>query len=242
MASGFISRLLPVRSGSQSIYDTIQQHEEDEDHFSDYEGHTALAIDEQNLGQQFHDLDLEAAHFNLSESHVTAKSNLATTRAVSERPKQTRQPKGRLSGRRKGRRESGLLNVEEADDEVPASLLVEDGENLDGVDLTGLPPRPEEDDSAIPAIRSPSPSTRHHWETTRTQQQLHLYDSANLAPNASDKVLRGLPGLAMAHPREKAMWRWANVENLDNFLQEVYLYYLGNGIWSILLSRCLNLL
>ncbi|OAX81033.1 hypothetical protein ACJ72_04627 [Emergomyces africanus] len=38
------------------------------------------------------------------------------------------------------------------------------------------------------------------------------------------------------------MWRWANVENLDNFLADVYDYFLGNGIKSILLSRVLNLL
>jgi autophagy-related protein 9 len=51
-----------------------------------------------------------------------------------------------------------------------------------------------------------------------------------------------LPNLASASPKDKAMWRWANVENLDNFLKEVYVYYLGNGIWCILLSRTLNLL
>jgi autophagy-related protein 9 len=38
------------------------------------------------------------------------------------------------------------------------------------------------------------------------------------------------------------MWRWANVEDLDNFLKDVYTYFLGNGIWSILLTRVLNLL
>jgi hypothetical protein len=42
--------------------------------------------------------------------------------------------------------------------------------------------------------------------------------------------------------RERALWRWINVEDLDGFLQEVYLYYVGKGIWAIGLSRLLNLL
>ncbi|KAK9457674.1 autophagy protein Apg9-domain-containing protein [Dipodascopsis uninucleata] len=42
-------------------------------------------------------------------------------------------------------------------------------------------------------------------------------------------------------PRERALWKWVNVENLDNFLQEVYEYYMGNGIYSIIISRAINL-
>ncbi|KAM0748760.1 APG9-domain-containing protein [Meredithblackwellia eburnea MCA 4105] len=42
--------------------------------------------------------------------------------------------------------------------------------------------------------------------------------------------------------RERALWRWINVEDLDTFLQEVYLYYVGKGVWAIALSRLLNLL
>ncbi|KIY50798.1 APG9-domain-containing protein, partial [Fistulina hepatica ATCC 64428] len=41
---------------------------------------------------------------------------------------------------------------------------------------------------------------------------------------------------------EWALWNWVNVVNLDSFLQEVYNYYEGKGIYSIALSRGLNLL
>jgi autophagy-related protein 9 len=41
---------------------------------------------------------------------------------------------------------------------------------------------------------------------------------------------------------ERALWTWVNVYNLDAFLQEVYYYYDGKGIYSIALSRGLNLL
>lgn len=42
-------------------------------------------------------------------------------------------------------------------------------------------------------------------------------------------------------PRERALWKWANVENLDIFLQEVYEYYLGNGFYCICLEKALNI-
>ncbi|ORX53145.1 APG9-domain-containing protein [Hesseltinella vesiculosa] len=40
---------------------------------------------------------------------------------------------------------------------------------------------------------------------------------------------------------DRTMWRWANVENLDDFFQRVYMYYQGKGLYAILLGRFLNL-
>lgn len=53
---------------------------------------------------------------------------------------------------------------------------------------------------------------------------------------SSPKPLRGLDAY------ERALWNWVNVYNLDAFLQEVYVYYEGKGIYSIALARGLNLL
>ena len=50
------------------------------------------------------------------------------------------------------------------------------------------------------------------------------------------KHMRGLD------EHERALWNWVNVYNLDAFLQEAYYYYEGKGIYSIALSRGLNLL
>jgi hypothetical protein len=41
---------------------------------------------------------------------------------------------------------------------------------------------------------------------------------------------------------DRTMWRWANVENMDNFFERVYEYYQGKGLYCILLARFLNLL
>ncbi|CCF56397.1 hypothetical protein KAFR_0B00990 [Kazachstania africana CBS 2517] len=64
----------------------------------------------------------------------------------------------------------------------------------------------------------------------------------NLLRNIS--VLNNTPAhrINTLSPKERALWKWANVENLDIFLQDVYQYYLGNGFSSILLKKVLNLL
>ncbi|KAI8977112.1 autophagy protein Apg9-domain-containing protein [Mycotypha africana] len=41
---------------------------------------------------------------------------------------------------------------------------------------------------------------------------------------------------------DRTMWRWANVQNMDDFFQRVYEYYQGKGLYCILLARLLNLL
>jgi autophagy-related protein 9 len=74
------------------------------------------------------------------------------------------------------------------------------------------PPRPSEINVEHPPARSPP------------------------APAAQSNPKRGLDAY------ERALWNWVNVYNLDAFLQEVYLYYHGKGIYSIALKRGLNLL
>ncbi|KAF7980150.1 hypothetical protein HWV62_39601 [Athelia sp. TMB] len=77
-----------------------------------------------------------------------------------------------------------------------------------------IPPRPSElqAEEPVPSYSS-EPSERH-----------------------SPKPMRGLDAY------ERALWNWVNVYNLDAYLQEVYYYYEGKGIYSIALARGLNLL
>ncbi|KAH9447897.1 hypothetical protein MJO28_011440 [Puccinia striiformis f. sp. tritici] len=49
-------------------------------------------------------------------------------------------------------------------------------------------------------------------------------------------------GIQTLSPKEMALWRWVNVDDLDSFLQDVYSYYVGNGIYAIGLSRLCNLM
>ncbi|KAF7311447.1 hypothetical protein MKEN_01047000 [Mycena kentingensis (nom. inval.)] len=61
-------------------------------------------------------------------------------------------------------------------------------------------------------------------------------ESRSASTNPDRPYMRGLDAY------ERALWNWVNVYNLDAFLQEVYFYYEGKGIYSIALSRGLNLL
>ncbi|KAF9356234.1 autophagy protein atg9 [Mortierella sp. AD094] len=61
----------------------------------------------------------------------------------------------------------------------------------------------------------------------------------NFGDRARQRFRYKRPGMNAA---ELAMWKWVNVENLDNFLAKVYDYYVGKGMYTILLERCLNLL
>ena len=69
--------------------------------------------------------------------------------------------------------------------------------------------------------------------------ELDAEDETAPAPRLEEqrpKQMRGLDAY------ERALWNWVNVYNLDAFLQEAYYYYEGKGIYSIALSRGLNLL
>ncbi|KPV73033.1 uncharacterized protein RHOBADRAFT_17299 [Rhodotorula graminis WP1] len=55
-------------------------------------------------------------------------------------------------------------------------------------------------------------------------------------------IITGRRWAAGMSAKERALWRWVNVGDLDGFLQQVYLYYVGKGIWAIGLERTLNLL
>lgn len=56
-----------------------------------------------------------------------------------------------------------------------------------------------------------------------------------------DEERRKRTRFGILNPKERALWKWANVENLDRFLQDVYDYYLGSGYYCILLSRVFDL-
>lgn len=64
----------------------------------------------------------------------------------------------------------------------------------------------------------------------------------HLASSEAGVSVRGPSRDSILDRREKALWMWANVENLDEFLSEMYAYYTGKGVVCIALGRALNLL
>lgn len=59
MASNILSKFLPQAAGEPSIYETLQQHDEDASDYSDNQDLVSTVLDEENLGGRFHDDELE---------------------------------------------------------------------------------------------------------------------------------------------------------------------------------------
>ena len=228
MASNILSRFLPPATGSPSVYETLRRHDHSSDQ-SDIEERAGMALDEENLGGGFQDYELNDALPHLAARQMDLSIPAKTKRKALVTSKRALYNKARPQASPK------LVAPDDPDDEVPMSLLVEDEDDVVPA-VEGRRPR-----EILPPV--PGPTTRGaraKWQATQAQHRLHS-DLSPGVPNPTELSRRGHP-LNMIDPKEKALWRWANVENLDNFLKDVYDYFLGNGIWCILLSRILNLL
>lgn len=98
--------------------------------------------------------------------------------------------------------------------------------------------------TANPRIsQPPKPSELDAEERSSTPRSVPRAPSSLGGRSSSDQgTTRHGKGMRGLDEYEKALWNWVNVYNLDAFLQDVYSYYEGNGIYSIALSRGLNLL
>ena len=159
-------------------------------------------------------------------------------------------------------KEDKIHERDSSDDEVPPSFLIEatshpvasqSGENpqkqdhgrgqaLYSTEGRKLPPTSLKSVSK-PISKSKSPASRLSTSprpSDLVEEQIPEEFSYSSPPQDSPyrnhKPMRGLDDY------EKALWNWINVYNLDAFLQEAYYYYDGKGIYSIALSRGLNLL
>jgi autophagy-related protein 9 len=143
---------------------------------------------------------------------------------------------------------------EDSDDEVPQDFLIE----------TAAPGRLRKPQSPTKPRTAASkgkdrdlPRQRPLYSTGRrtTPPILPSHANVSIPPRPSEldaeDTAIAAPGL-LSEPKvkqmgglddyERALWNWVNVYNLDAFLQEAYYYYEGKGIYSIALSRGLNLL
>ncbi|PBP26154.1 putative Autophagy-related protein 9 [Diplocarpon rosae] len=232
MTSNFLSRLLPMNPTGRSIYDDLRAHDEE----SDLEEQAGLALDEENLG--FRDDELGNADAFGEESRITTESTAFLTGQQHNRLHRIGNAQiGKSQSRWMA--QSPRILEEDMDDDVPASLLIE-GNDLPGPS-TPTKPRPRQGKAPKRNTAIPGPSnkeTRAHWEAAQAQQRLHREeDNLPGIPQAARHTFGPLSGSA----REKAMWRWINVVNLDGFVEEVYEYYNGSGIWCIILEKALNL-
>ena len=205
----------------------MREHDQSSEY--DIEERAGMALDEENLGVAFRDSEVDEALSGVNSTHLDTSKLL--------NPKErSRSAPWRVTPKQRRPPTSPKIAEEEddLDDEVPMSLLIEGDE-----DLVGARER-RQSGEALPPVPGPqSRGTRAQWQATQEQHRLHQ----ELSPgNPSQRTFGRAARLNIVDAREKAMWRWANVENLDNFLREVYDYYIGNGIWCMLLHRILSLL
>lgn len=222
MTSNILSRFLPPAAGEPSVYETLRQQ-------SDVEERAAMMLDEENLSTGFHDYELDDAL-----ADATADQGAPSRIGHSSRQSQGTSAR-KAQSRARTPHAAGRVNIDDLDDEVPQSLLIEDEQGPSPVSRAG------QNRALPPPVSGPSSrATRAKWQATQEQQRLHQ-DPIFPRTHSKENSRRGHP-LGMMDPKDRAMWMWTNVENLDNFLKDVYDYYTGNGIWCILLNRVLNLL
>ena len=226
MARNVFSNLLPT-SDSPSVYETLRE---------DQQASNASDLEERagTTAPQIHRPPVRRM------SAVTWDQDVRPVQVAYQKGEEGQPSHTRILSRHASHlssRHPSLAEPDESGDDVPMSLLIE-------MDDAGkaLPPRPSEDNLAStaspPSKKEDDQTLRAKWQTTQTRKQLDQDIPEASYRSMSDRVRSQAP----VDPREKALWRWANVENLDNFLKQVYDYYLGKGIWSITLSRILNLL
>jgi autophagy-related protein 9 len=225
MASNILSRFLPSASdeggedpGAPRRIDDIE----------------AMAADDLASEPQFEDQDLEDLLAEGMEDDIRIPKGSDTSDARSRsRPRRTqiRFPPSSTRGRGHA--------VTDEDDDVPESLLLER--------------KPERrrrrrsqgsrniDDGPIPVVGLETRRTRLQWETTQAEQPLHD-DFHPVRPSNYTAPRGAMYQSVMNNPKEQALWMWANVDNLDQFLSFVYYYYESHGIWSIILKRSISVL
>lgn len=238
MASNILSRLLPSAGEDGSSYPRRRSSFE-----SDPEDTAAMAIDEENLGEHFQDQDLEALLAEAaSDVGTESVAYPESSPGISSGKKEVK-----TKGKRKWLRQSpktGASAMDDDDDDVPASLMLE-GRKVPSTRREPVRGRLPASRGELPA-HVPGPATRHarqQWEATKTQQRLYDHGVAGNTPKIPRNPVSNMSrGIFHPDPKQRAMWKWANVENLDNFLTQVYDYYLAKGIWSIALKRVLSLL
>lgn len=76
----------------------------------------------------------------------------------------------------------------------------------------------------------------------REDEQDRGLNGLRVGTGAGTAAAKDMPNTARLSRREQALWMWANLDSVDDFLKEVYAYYTGKGFVCIALARGLNIL
>lgn len=198
-----------IFAGGRSIYETIRQQddEEESDSAEDLEARAGLRAahyDEDLEGPEDYELrpppDLTESIFPQGQKQRVRGGSRAAA-----------------SGPSRLNYMSGVLPEPDTEaDEVPGSLLVERTGHALGFHE---PYRDDVHGSASGAGR-PSPSRKTNIHTHWAEPQPTR--NRDPTPPSQEEIRQARIGLI--DPKSRAMWRWANVENVDNFLHDVRVF------------------
>ncbi|KAF2267395.1 autophagy-related protein 9 [Lojkania enalia] len=236
MTSNILSRFLP--SASDETYDNDRLSPRHRRRLLSTNEQGEMDIDEENLEARFEAQDLENLLADAASSQVTTEST-SFLPSGNDRRHVIQQTRGTGLSQPASWRQPVLTRADPLDDDdVPESLLLEAEREIPSrqpsqrrTPIEGLPPP------------VPGPSTRQtqaQWEAARIHQRLH--DDAPENASTPQWGLTGRTGPYALDSKDRALWLWVNVSDLDGFLSEVYNYYTGCGIYSIILRRTLTLL
>lgn len=204
----------------RSFYEELRARDDDPDRDD------ALRLDEENLRHHFTDEEA-AVGLDVSDSRITISSGPIGGHA---------RPLAVSPSRAEPRRKLPHLD-EDFDNDVPTSLLIEPN------DRNRKERRERASDPLETLSGGAGPSTkqsREMWDAATIQQPVHLgHNSSGVLRDRPRSILKSL---RTSNARDKAMWRWVNVTNLDSFVRDVYNYYEGGGLWVIQSSNALQLL
>lgn len=222
MASNVFSKLVPAAQG-RSFYEELRRRD------GDVESRAGL-LDEENLNHDFQAHDLEHAEgLGVEDSRATLDGVTGPAARGRGAPRNQLHRDGRSAW---------MPQEDDGDNDVPPSLLVERHEgDTEGTLGRSRRTKRRSQDPAVPG----SSKARAQWEATQAQQRLHNDDVFGPAQRNSGLPNSITAGMVSGSAKKRAEWKWANVSNLDNFIKDVYEYYLAHGIWCILAERVLHL-
>lgn len=219
MTSQLLSRIF--NQNSASIYETLRQNDAAENSGSDtddLEERAGMLPSESGPEHDEDSVDDDESTFELRHQPPAPASSSFLAQS-------TQRPFFSNMSRSRGNRYAPPRfrdEEPEENDEVPASLLFEPGGH--GAIGGGRQARSGVFEPGKMAVGGPGPAT----EASRKRNLTGDQQWAAVTPHAhregdehEAKEVRRQARLGLIDPKERALWKWANVENLDNFLNDV---------------------
>lgn len=196
-------------AGGLSLYETLrQQDDDDSDNPDDLEagvGMRAARHDEELEGPNDYEL---RAPLDLTESQYS-QTGPRQQSMFGARPRSRSGDSPRLNYM-----SAQLPELDTEADEVPASLLVE---------RTGSGAREHQRD-VVRRSKVPAHSTLRQGGPAKPRAHAHWAESETI-PRRGEQLRTQAEHhqarMGLIDPKQRALWKWANVENLDNFLHDV---------------------